>query len=195
MSNSESKIYSISDHKKGVNKKDNTFIKSLVLLNVILLTVCLIWIFASGKYQIDPIYLPLIIVITALLGVQSLVAKLLKLYSKRVHFLKFNKDKLILKYKKGFSEDSSTLSIHSSEIVLRELRNAKSFFIGLQVIIKDKISGENYLLFDSDWSFQSLEKIYTEFKKQKCEMIPDDEKYAFQQLQIMNNSSDKHKQL
>jgi hypothetical protein len=195
MSNSEGRIYSISDHKKVVVKKDNTFIKFLVLPNVILLTICFIWFFASGKYQIDPLNLLIIIAITALIGVQFLVRKLWKLYSKRVYFLKFNKDQLILNYKIGFSEGSATLSIHSSEIVLRELKNVQSFFIGLQIIIKDKISGINYILYDSDWNYQSLEKIYTDFKNQKCELIPDDEKYAFQQLQIINNTSKDKKQL
>jgi hypothetical protein len=168
MNYSESKSFSIDDYKKESNKKDSAFFKFLVLPNVILLAFCFIWVFASGKFHVDSIYLPLILVILAIIGVRILVSKLLKIYSKRVHFLNFKKDQLTLKFKKGFSEDSATLSIHSSVIELRERRNAKSFLVGLQIILNDRISGANYVLYDYDWSSQSLERSTQNLKYKKA---------------------------
>jgi len=62
-----------------------------------------------------------------------------------------------------------------------------SFCNGLNLI--DRNQDSIYNLTNKDWNYKDFEIIYTEFKRRKKEVFPENEKSAFKQLQIMNCSS------
>ena len=178
------------------NKKDdNFFLKYVVLPNLILVGFCIIGIYAYSASSIESPIInffedinPIYYIIIGILGVQFLVYRIGKYNSNKVIKIGFKGDQILLNFKKGSSEDFTKLKIHLTEIKLVEIRNYKSFFIGLQIYFFDNTFRKQYILFDKDWGNQRFEEIYTEYKKRKGEKIPENEKDAFKQLQIMNGT-------
>ncbi len=102
--------------------------------------------------------------------------------------MEFSNNNIYARFTRGNSQDNITLPISSTDINLIELKDYRSFFDGIQINMLNKNVGAKLRFLDSDWNYETFEKIYLEFKKRKNENIPENELKVYEQLQIMNGT-------
>ena len=172
-----------SEHSKTI---EPSIFKKLILPNIVLVLLFGIFTFSAVKFDFKEN--PLLFLVPIIFIIQISISKLLKRNSKKVYYLEFNNNNIFAKFRRGNTEQNITLPIFSTEINLIELKDHKSYFEGIQINLLNKNIGEKLKLLESDWNYDTFEKIYLEFKERKNEKIPENEKRVYEQLQIMNGT-------
>ena len=167
------------------NSRSSILVKVL-LPNFIFILLFGILTFSTFKFDFEEN--PLLFLIPVIFIIQIVIWKLIKFNYKKVHYLEFSNNNIYARFTRGYSQHNITLPISSTDINLIELKDYRSFFDGIQINVLNKNIGTKLRLLDSDWSYETFEKIYLEFKKRKNENIPENEIKVYEQLQIMNRT-------
>lgn len=160
--------------------------RKILLPNLLIILLFGILTFSTVKFDFEEN--PILFLAPGILIIQIVILKLIKFNYKKVHYLEFSNNNIYARFTRGNSQDNITLPISSTDINLIELKDYRSFFDGIQINMLNKNVGAKLRFLDSDWNYETFEKIYLEFKKRKNENIPENELKVYEQLQIMNGT-------
>ncbi|MBV2165451.1 MAG: hypothetical protein KUL76_02820 [Kaistella sp.] len=169
------------------SKETSNFFKKFILPHLILLFLVfipLLFFALDFSFINEPIFYFAVSIVL----LQILIFKILKFYSKKIYRIQFANNFITINYKSGNSDRTTNLLLDATSIQLFEIKDHRSFFQGLQINFLNKRLREKYKLLDSEWNYIQMEEIYNEFKRRKNERIPENEKNAYAQLQVMNGT-------
>lgn len=168
---------------KGIRDFDKYLDSKIFLLLTIFIILVLFFYFELSFEDGFFLYLSL-----AVLLLYFLIFSIIGFYIKRILKITIFENSIKFLYKTGFGTNESSWALKDCKIQLFELKSHRAQFVGLEMDFKNKNSGLRFKLLEKNWDYEEMENIYTEIKKLKNEEIPESDKDAFRQLQIMNNT-------
>lgn len=157
--------------------------KNKINANVLIFIIILLMI---GLYFIDfPIFTKVFgAIFIFIVLVQWLIFSFINRKKINVEELEILGEEIKLKFPKNQLKSVKILRISDLEIHLSEQYNHKSFFIGIDMKIKEKNKPIYYLLSSENWQNQDLEAIFLQLKSLKKEEISSEEMETLHQLRM-----------
>ncbi len=125
------------------------------------------------------------LILIGIILIQILVFRIISRFSNHVYRLVFDGTMLHLDYFKGNKACNKTFIANETTIELREIKDSKSYFCGIRIIISGTSSKKSFNLTNSEWGYERLENIYHDLLKFTNSEVPESDLDMYRQLFYM----------
>lgn len=130
----------------------------------------------------------LLLVVAIMLFAGIIIVNVVEFYSSQIVGVEIGKEAVEFIFQKANKRNKVALPFHRMTVRLDKIINYKGHFIGINLIIQDKIKGIYWLISDKKWGYWEMEQMYFALKDKTNDPPSDDEQEALKQLQIMSRS-------
>lgn len=117
-----------------------------------------------------------------------IIVNVVEFYSKQMVGVEIGEEAVEFIFQKVNKRNRVALPFHRMAVRLDKIINYKGHFIGMNLIIQDRINGIYWLISDKKWGYREMEQMYLALKNKTNDLPSDDEQEALKQLQIMSRS-------